>query len=159
VPETGHLLSSLVAARQRVKTRHVLGRNAKVEMIKGVPLFERCSKKTLQEVATIAQEIDLRQGKVLTREGSAGYEFFVLLEGTADVTQGSKRVRTLGPGDFLGEIALVSQIPRTATVTTTSPVRALWISAQSFRSLVEHSPTVAVQVLEAVAERLPAPVP
>ena len=124
-------------------------------MIKGVPLFERCSKKNLAQVASIADEIDLPEGKVLTREGRTGHEFFVLLEGTADVTRNSKHIRTLGPGDFFGEIALVSRIPRTATVTTTSAARALVISAQDFRSLVDHSPAVALQVLEAVAERLP----
>ena len=98
----------------------MLGRNAKVDMIKGVPLFERCSKKNLAQVASIADEIDLPEGKVLTREGRTGHEFFVLLEGTADVTRNSKHIRTLGPGDFFGEIALVSRIPRTATVTTLS---------------------------------------
>jgi CRP-like cAMP-binding protein len=92
------------------------------------------------------------------REGTAGYEFFVLLDGTAEVTRDAKHVSTLGPGDFFGEIALVSKIPRTATVTTTSPVHALWISAQNFRSLVDRQPTVALQVLEAVVERLPAAV-
>ena len=127
-------------------------------MLEKVPLFEHCSKKSLEQIASMAEEIDLREGKELTREGSVGYEFFVLLDGTADVTQGSRRLRTLGPGDFFGEIALVSRIPRTATVTTTSPVRALWISAQNFRSLIGRSPTVALQVLEAVAERLPSTV-
>jgi CRP-like cAMP-binding protein len=133
----------------------MLGRNAKVNMIKSVPLFERCSKQNLQQVASIADEVDLPEGKVLTREGSPGHEFFVLLEGSADVIQGAKRVRKLGAGDFFGEIALVSRIPRTATVTTTSPARALVITAHDFRSLVDRSPAVALQVLEAVAARLP----
>ena len=133
----------------------MLARNTKVDMIKHVPLFERCSKKNLQQVASIADEIDVAEGRALTREGRAGYEFFVLVDGTADVTQKGKRIRTLGPGDFFGEIALVSRIPRTATVTTTSPARALVISAHDFRSLVDRSPAVALQVLEAVAERLP----
>jgi CRP-like cAMP-binding protein len=133
----------------------MLGRNAKVEMIKSVPLFGRSSKKTLQGIAGIADEIDLPEGKVLTREGRTGYEFFVLIEGTVEVTKDSKRIRALGPGDFFGEIALVSNVPRTATVTTTSPVRALVISAQNFRGLVDHSPEVALQVLDAVAHRLP----
>ena len=133
----------------------MLARNTKVDMIKHVPLFERCSKKNLQQVASIADEIDVAEGRALTREGRAGYEFFVLVDGTADVTQKGKRISTLGPGDFFGEIALVSRIPRTATVTTTSPARALVISAHDFRSLVDRSPAVALQVLEAVAERLP----
>jgi CRP-like cAMP-binding protein len=133
----------------------MLGRNAKVEMIKRVPLFANCSKKNLQEIARISDEIDLPQGKVLTREGRSGHEFFVLIEGTAEVTRDSKRLRMLRPGDFFGEIALVSRVPRTATVTTTSPVRALVLSVQNFRSLVDRNPTVALQVLEAVAQRLP----
>jgi CRP/FNR family transcriptional regulator len=136
----------------------MLSRDKKLQMIKQVPLFEQCSKKTLQEIARLADEIDLPQGKVLTREGRTGYEFFVLIEGTVDVTQNSKRIRTLGPGDFFGEIALVSRVPRTATVTTTSPVRALVVSARNFRSLIDRSPEVALQVLDAVARRLPSAV-
>jgi CRP/FNR family transcriptional regulator, cyclic AMP receptor protein len=136
----------------------MLSRDKKLQMIKQVPLFERCSKKTLQEIARLADEIDLPQGKVLTREGRTGYEFFVLIEGTVDVSQNSKRIRTLGPGDFFGEIALVSRVPRTATVTTTSPVRALVVSARNFRSLIDRSPEVALQVLDAVARRLPSAV-
>jgi CRP-like cAMP-binding protein len=133
----------------------MLRRNAKVDMIKQVPLFERCSKKNLQQVASIADEIDVVKGRALTRQGRAGHEFFVLIEGTAEVTQNGKRIATLGPGDFFGEIALVSRVPRTATVTTTSPATALVISAHDFRSLVDRSPAVALQVLEAIAERLP----
>jgi CRP-like cAMP-binding protein len=133
----------------------MLSRNKKLDMIKQVPLFARCSKQNLTQVAGIADEIDLPEGRVLTREGSTGHEFFVLLEGTADVKQGSKKVSTLKAGDFFGEIALISRIPRTATVTTTSPGRALVITAHDFRSLVDRSPAVALQVLEAVASRLP----
>ena len=133
----------------------MLARNAKLELIKTVPLFERCSKRNLAQVASIADEVDVRQGRVLTREGKTGHEFFVLLEGTAEVTQNGKWLRTLGPGDFFGEIALVSRVPRTATVTAASPVRALVITAHDFRSLVDRSPAVALQVLEAVAQRLP----
>lgn len=133
----------------------MLSRDKKLEMIKRVPLFANCSKKNLREIAKISDEIDLPEGKVLTREGRTGHEFFVLIDGTAEVTQESKRLRTLAGGDFFGEIALVSRVPRTATVTTTSPVRALVLSAQSFRSLVDRSPAVALQVLEAVAMRLP----
>ena len=133
----------------------MLGRNAKIEMIKQVPLFARCSKQNLQQVASITDEIDAPAGRALTREGRTGHEFFVLIEGEAEVVHDSKRLRTLVPGDFFGEIALISHVPRTATVTTISPVRALVISAHDFRALVDRSPAVALQVLEAVAERLP----
>ena len=131
-----------------------LGKDAKIELIRKAPLFSRCSRRQLQEVAKLADEIDLREGKQLTREGERGREFFVLLEGEAEVRQKGRKIRTLGKGDFLGEIALVSKAPRTATVTLTKPTRALVITAQSFDRLLRTSPEIQRDVLEALAERL-----
>jgi CRP-like cAMP-binding protein len=90
------------------------------------------------------------------REGDRGREFFVLVEGSADVRRRNRKVNTLGGGDFFGEIALVSQRPRTATVTTTSPVRALVVTEQSFRSLLDRAPDVQRKVLQALADRVAA---
>lgn len=132
----------------------MLRRNAKVELIKSVPLFSECSRKHLNEIAGIADEIDLREGKELTKEGRPGREFFVLIEGDADVKKGTRRVNKLGAGDFFGEIALVTRRPRTATVTATSPVRALVITDRSFRSLLEHQPEIQSKVMSALAARL-----
>ena len=132
----------------------MLRRNQKVELIKRVPLFAGLSKRELEQIAAIADEIDLREGKELTRQGKSAREFFVLLEGSADVTKDGKRINRLGDGDFFGEIALVSRSPRTATVTTTSPIRALVITDRSFRRLLEDSPETQLKVLEALAERL-----
>jgi len=131
-----------------------LPRNAKVELIRGVPLFARCTRAEVAEVAKIADEVDVADGKELTREGDQGREFFVLLEGSAVVRRGGRKVNTLGPGDFFGEIALVSRSPRTATVTTTAPSRLLVITAASFRSLLDHSPRIQLRILEALADRL-----
>jgi CRP/FNR family transcriptional regulator, cyclic AMP receptor protein len=132
----------------------MLRKNAKVELIKRVPLFSECSRKDLAEIAAIADEIDLREGKELTKEGRAGREFFVLIEGDADVKKGSRRINRLGAGDFFGEIALVTRRPRTATVIATSPVRALVITDRSFRSLLEHQPEIQSKVMSALAARL-----
>src|SRR5436309_12707475 len=126
----------------------------KTELIRKVPLFARCSRAELKEIAMLADEIDLRDGKEMTREGAPGREFFVLLEGTADVKKNSRRVNPLGPGDFFGEIALVSREPRTATVIATSPVRALVITDRSFRRLLDDAPRVQTKVMEAMATRL-----
>ena len=131
-----------------------LGHNAKIDLIRGVPLFAHCGRSELAEVSRIADEIDVGEGKELTREGDRGQEFFVLLEGSAVVRRGGRKVNTLGPGDFFGEIALVSRSPRTATVTTTTPARLLVITAGSFRSLLDHSPRIQLRVLEALADRL-----
>ena len=133
-----------------------LRKDAKLELLKDVPLFARCSKKELAEIAQIADEIDLAEGKQLTKEGGRGREFFVLVEGSADVKRKRRKIGTLGAGDFLGEIALVTKTPRTATVTTTTPVRALVVSEQNFRRLLERSPDVQIKVLEALAERVAA---
>ena len=130
------------------------GRDPKIDLISRVPLFARCSRHELQEVASIADEIDLPAGKTLMEQGASGHEFFVLLEGSAEVTKDGKAIRTLGEGDFFGEIALISRSPRTATVRTTSPLRALVIRAQEFRALLDHSPRIQIRVLEALADRL-----
>jgi CRP/FNR family transcriptional regulator, cyclic AMP receptor protein len=131
-----------------------LGSNSKVDLIKGVPLFAAASKHELAEIASIADEIDLPEGKVLIAEGDTGREFFVLIEGTAEVARGGKKVATIGPGDFFGEIALISKTPRNATITTSSPVRALVITDRAFRQLLDHSPQIQIGVLTALAERL-----
>ena len=131
-----------------------LGGNQKTDLIHKVPLFARCSRAELKEIAMLADEIDLHEGKEMTREGEPGREFFVLLEGTADVRKKSRKVNALGPGDFFGEIALVSREPRTATVIATSPVRALVITDRSFRRLLDDAPQVQTKVMEAMAERL-----
>lgn len=132
----------------------MLGHNSKIDLIKRVPLFASASKAELAEIAMIADEIDLPEGKTLIAEGDTGREFFVLIEGTADVTRGGKKVASIGPGDFFGEIALIAKTPRNATITTTSPVRALVVTDRAFKQLLDHSPTIAVGVLVALAERL-----
>lgn len=134
----------------------MLHRNAKIDLIKSVPLFSRCSKRELQVVASLADELDFPAGRELTNEGARGAEFVVLVEGAAEVRRNGRKIATLGDGDFLGEIALVTGEPRTATVTTTAPSRLLVITAASFRRLLRDSPSIQGKVLEAVASRLAA---
>jgi CRP/FNR family transcriptional regulator, cyclic AMP receptor protein len=133
----------------------VLHRDAKVELIRRAPLFSRCSKRELHAIAAVADEVDLPDGRELTREGDRGREFFVLIEGTADVRRKGRKVNTMRGGDFFGEIALVSGAPRTATVTATSPVRALVLTDRDFRTLLRQTPSMQLKVLEALAERVP----
>ena len=132
----------------------MLRKNAKVDLIKSAPLFSECSRKHLNEIAEIADEIDLSEGKELTREGRPGREFFVLIEGTADVKRANRRINQMGAGDFFGEISLITQRPRTATVVATSPVRALVITDRSFRRLLEQQPEIQGKVMSALAARL-----
>ena len=133
----------------------MLHRNRKVELLRRVPLFAGCSKKELAQVALLADELDFKAGKTLIREGAPGREFFVLVDGTAEVRRKGRKIDTAGPGDFFGEMALLTDHPRNATVTTTSAVDALIVTARNFRALVESNPLIALKVMRAVADRLP----
>jgi len=133
----------------------MLRKNAKVELVKRVPLFSGCSKRELEQIAGIADEIEMPAGKALTREGASAHEFFVLAEGSAEVERKGRIVNKLGSGDFLGEIALITGVPRTATVTTTEPCQMLVITARDFKALLRRMPSLQLKVLDALAARLP----
>jgi CRP/FNR family transcriptional regulator, cyclic AMP receptor protein len=133
----------------------MLRKNRKVELLRRVPLFAGCSKKELARIAIVADEIDFRPGKTLIREGEPGREFFVLVDGSAQISRKGKPIDTAGPGDFFGEMALLCDQPRNATVTTTSAVDALVVTARSFKALVGDNPLIALKVMRAVADRLP----
>jgi CRP/FNR family cyclic AMP-dependent transcriptional regulator len=131
-----------------------IGKDSKVKLISKVPLFSRLSKKGLEDVAHIADELDVPAGKVMAKEGDRGREFFVLLEGEADVTKGDRSINTMRKGDFFGEIALVTKMPRTASVTATTDSRVLVINERDFAALLKRSPEIGRGVAEALAERI-----
>jgi len=131
-----------------------LGRDVKIELLKSVPLFAGCSKSELRELASNTDEVDLREGYVLVREGRPGREFFVLVDGTVRVTKDGRKVAELGGGDWFGEIALITKVPRTATVAATSAVKALVLTDRSFRRVVQTMPSIALKVLASVGDRL-----
>jgi CRP-like cAMP-binding protein len=131
-----------------------LGKDAKMELLKRVPLFSKLDKKSLQDVAHIADQLDLPSGKEMATEGDRGREFFVLLKGEAEVTRAGQRINNMKEGDFFGEIALVTKMPRTATVTATSDVDVLVITEHDFDALLKRSPEIGRSVAEALAERV-----
>jgi CRP-like cAMP-binding protein len=133
----------------------MLRKNAKIELLRRVPLFERCSQRELGQIAMLADELDLPAARNLTSEGSGGFEFIVLVAGAADVIRKGKVVNELGPGDFVGEIALVTGRPRTATVKTRGASRILVLTATAFRTLMHDVPTIQDKVLSALAARIP----
>jgi CRP/FNR family transcriptional regulator, cyclic AMP receptor protein len=136
-----------------------LGKDSKIELIRKVPLFSKLNKKGLEDVAHIADELDLPKGKMMAQEGDRGREFFVLLEGEADVTKGDRSINRLGKGDFFGEIALVTHMPRTASVTAMSDVRVLVVTERDFAALLKRSPEISRGVAEALAERIAPEIP
>jgi CRP/FNR family transcriptional regulator, cyclic AMP receptor protein len=131
-----------------------LGKDAKVELLKKVPLFAKLDKSGLRQVAHIADELDLPAGKEMATEGDRGREFFVLLKGNADVTKDGKSINTMKEGDFFGEIALVTKMPRTATVTATTDVDVLVITERDFDALLKQAPEIGRRIAEALAERV-----
>ena len=131
----------------------MLRKDAKIELLKRVPLFSACSKSELGQIAELADELDLPSERNLTSEGAAGFEFLVLVEGEADVVRHGEVVNELGPGDFIGEIALVTGRPRTATVRTRGPSRVLVLTASGFRTLMNDVPSIHDKVQAAVTAR------
>jgi CRP/FNR family transcriptional regulator, cyclic AMP receptor protein len=134
----------------------VLRRDAKVDLLKRVPLFAPLSKSELRKIAAVADEYRIREGRTLVREGDkVPRDFVVIVDGHALVERKGRRVNRLGPGDFFGEIALLTDRRRTATVTAVEPVHALVLRERDFRRLVKTTPVVALKVLQALGRRLP----
>jgi CRP-like cAMP-binding protein len=125
-------------------------------LLRGLPLFELCSKRDLRRIAALADERVLDPGTELIREGEPGTEFYVVVDGEIDVRRGSRSVARLGAGSFVGEIALLSRSPRTATVVATTPLRVLAIEGKSFVELLDSLPELWLKVARALAERVDA---
>jgi len=132
----------------------MLGRDRKIELLRQVPLFADCSKQELREISLVADEIDLPAGYVLTREGASGQELVVIVEGKADVTRRGRKVNSVSSGDFIGEIAIVTESPRTASVKTTEPTFALVLTRRDFRALMKRVPSIQLKVLDSLAARM-----
>jgi CRP/FNR family transcriptional regulator, cyclic AMP receptor protein len=130
-------------------------KDAKVELLRGVPLFAACSKRELSRIASLADEIDVPKGRVLTREGDPGWECFVVVDGRATITVGDRaRVAPLDSGACFGEMSLLDQGPRSATVEAQTDMHLLVLDGRSFSSMLEEFPSVARKMLAAMAGRL-----
>jgi CRP/FNR family cyclic AMP-dependent transcriptional regulator len=129
-------------------------RDAKMERLRDVSLFSACSKRELARIASLADEVEAPEGKVLTRQGEPGREFFVISEGRAKVSVRGKRARTLGAGSAFGEMSLFDQGPRSATVTALTDMHLLVLDSRSFSSLISEVPSVADKLFRAMAQRL-----
>lgn len=124
------------------------------DTLKAIPIFAELSKKELRSVARLMTQVDLTEGRDLTREGEIGREFMIITSGTAAVIKGGKTVAELGAGDFLGELAVLSGEPRNATVTTTSDVTVETLNRREFMSLLDESPKIAKKILVSAVKRL-----
>jgi CRP-like cAMP-binding protein len=125
-----------------------------VQALKRAPLFEGLSKKELTELARVTEDLEVGAGEVLCKEGDTGQEFFVIVEGKIEVTRRGKPVAARGGGDFVGEIALLEDTKRTATVTAKTPLRLFVLARQDFRHLVDENRSVERKVMQALARRV-----
>ena len=128
--------------------------DTKVEALKRIPLFEDLSRRELIELARISEDVEVPEGKVLCKEGEPGHEFFVIIEGEAEVTRRGKHLATDGRGDFFGEISLLEKSRRVATVTAKTRLRFFVLTGQDFRHLLDTNPKVERKVLHALARRV-----
>jgi CRP/FNR family transcriptional regulator len=125
-----------------------------VESLKRVPLFAGVRDKELGRLAKVMRESRFNEGEAITTEGRSGVGFFLIEHGNATVSLRGEIVRTLGPGDHFGEIALIDEGPRSATVTATTDLRCRGLAAWEFKSFVQEHPEVAWPLLETLASRL-----
>ena len=121
--------------------------------LRDVPFFKGLSKRELATIAQQIDEVDVEAGAVIAREGDFGHEFFVIIDGTAEVLRGDAPIAELGPGEFFGEMALLDEERRTATVKAISPMRLLVMTRSSFRSVDRTMPQIHAAVAEAISER------
>jgi CRP-like cAMP-binding protein len=129
---------------------------AQTDLLKQVPLFSELDDKELGKIAGLMKERPVPAGRMIVEEGKGGVGFFIIESGTADVSVNGNVVNTLGPGDHFGEIALIADTPRTATITAASDLKCYGITAWHFRPLVESNPTLAWKMLQALARQMTA---
>jgi CRP/FNR family cyclic AMP-dependent transcriptional regulator len=118
-----------------------------------IDLFADLSKGERRQLASHADEVDVEEGRELVREGQFAYEFFVIQEGSAEVLRGGEHVAELGPGDFLGEMGIVGQARRNASVVARSPMSLIVMTEQAFRGMTRSMPAVAGRIQQTVQER------
>jgi CRP/FNR family transcriptional regulator, cyclic AMP receptor protein len=123
------------------------------ELLKRVPLFSDLEEKELQHIANSMKQRRFSSGQQIAVEGQSGVGFFVIEDGQAKVTVGGDEVRTLGPGDYFGEVALITQGARTATVTADSDLTTWGMTFWDFRPLVEDTPSIAWKLLQSAVKQ------
>jgi CRP/FNR family transcriptional regulator, cyclic AMP receptor protein len=126
----------------------------KIDRLARVPLFKGLSKRDLEFLASRVDELSLKPGQTVIREGQPTEAFFILESGKVNVTRAGKPAAQLGPGEFFGEIGMLDQGPATATVVTEGPVDAIVLSHSQFRDAIKANDGLAMQVIAAMAQRL-----
>ena len=129
-------------------------RDDKVELMRSVPLFAGLTEHELERLSSLADIVDLPKDRVILTQGQLGWEMFVMVTGSAHVERDGTSFGEVGPGEVLGEIALLDGGPRTATVTLSQPSRLLVLARREFQTMLDEFPDIRLRILETVARRL-----
>jgi len=129
-------------------------RSEYLEHLARVPLFSACNKAELRSLAKRTNDIKIDAGQVIIREHQGAYEFFVVIEGQAEVSRDGKRVAIIGPGDFFGELALLDRGLRNATVTALTPMEIIVLPQWDFEQALDEAPRMTRKLLTGMARRL-----
>jgi len=129
-------------------------KDPKIELLKSIPLFSGLAGRELERIAQLMDEVDVPAGKVLMRQGELGAEMFIVLTGRFGIERDGRSVGERGRGDTLGEISLLSEGPRTATVTALESSRLFVLGHRAFHSLMDVSPAIRLHMLDVVTRRL-----
>jgi CRP-like cAMP-binding protein len=125
-----------------------------IEHLRQIPLFSRCTDPELERISQLVTLVRIREGEKIVGEGKPGSECFVIEDGRASVSLRGRRIECLGPGDIFGEMALIDQGPRSATVIADTEMSAYVIDARGFETLVEVAPHVRKTIMETLSKRL-----
>jgi CRP-like cAMP-binding protein len=130
------------------------GGSSKQDLLKSISIFSACGPRDLTELGQLLDEVDIPDGKVITREGDSAAEMFLIASGKARVERAGQPVDELGPGAIIGEMALISEGKRNATVTADGPVKAFVAGHREFHSMMDRYPDFRMRVLEGMAKKI-----
>jgi CRP-like cAMP-binding protein len=131
-----------------------MARQTYLDHLGSVPLFSACSKKELQAISRASVEVDIPDGRTFVEQNETGREAFIIVDGKADVARNGRKIATLGPGDCVGELALLDRGPRTASVTANGPLKLLVLGPREFSGLLDEVPTITHKLLASLASRV-----
>jgi CRP/FNR family cyclic AMP-dependent transcriptional regulator len=130
------------------------GKDPKIEHLRSIALFSACGPGDLQRVAQLVDEVEIADGRVIMREGEPGSEMYIVVDGKARVERDGRRINEVGPGAVVGEMSLIAEGPRTATVIAEGPVRAFVVAHREFHSLMDGHPEFRKRVMEGLAAKV-----
>ena len=129
-------------------------RTSAADQLANVPLFSALSKRDLQRVAKASDEVSIDAGRVLVEQGRTGHEFFLILDGEAVIRRNNRKIATLGPGQYFGELAILDRGPRSASVIANTDMRVLVLGQREFVGVLDSIPGMASKLLTTMAQRL-----